>query len=304
MTPDELDIYAQKWAASLRADGKSPNTIRVYEASVRMFTAWMRGHGHDAVTVDSARGYITSILGSGSRATANIRARALRGISAWLAAEGITAGSMLAALKAPRPHAHLVPKLSPGELEALIAACAADTSVQGLRDEAIVRFMAGTGARADETLQVNIGDIDLHRRQAVLRKTKGRDERTVPFSPETAASISRYLQAQHPRVARVCDPLWLSGRRKRLSYSGLYAALASRAASAGISGFFPHRLRHTFAAAYLAAGGSEGNLLKLAGWKNWGMLLRYTEDSRAELAAEESRRLFGLPPGPVQYASG
>jgi len=64
-----------------------------------------------------------------------------------------------------------------------------------------------------------------------------------------------------------------------------------RAARAGIDGFHPHRMRHTAAHRWLAAGGSEGGLMAVAGWTRPDMLMRYTQAQAASRAAEEARRL-------------
>jgi integrase len=53
---------------------------------------------------------------------------------------------------------------------------------------------------------------------------------------------------------------------------------------AGLPGLHPHQLRHTFAHAWLAQGGGETDLMRLAGWKSRQMLGRYgasAADARA-----------------------
>lgn len=64
-----------------------------------------------------------------------------------------------------------------------------------------------------------------------------------------------------------------------------------RASLAGIHGFHPHKLRHTAAHRWLAAGGSESGLMAMAGWTRTDMLVRYTRATAAERAAQEARRL-------------
>jgi integrase len=64
-----------------------------------------------------------------------------------------------------------------------------------------------------------------------------------------------------------------------------------RADQAGIAGFHPHRLRHTAAHRWLAAGGSEGGLMAVAGWTRPDMLMRYTKAQAAARAADEARKL-------------
>lgn len=61
--------------------------------------------------------------------------------------------------------------------------------------------------------------------------------------------------------------------------------------TAGVQGFRPHRLRHTAAHRWLAAGGSESGLMAIAGWTRTDMLVRYTRARASERAADEARRL-------------
>jgi integrase len=50
-------------------------------------------------------------------------------------------------------------------------------------------------------------------------------------------------------------------------------------------------LRHTAAHRWLAAGGSEGGLMAVAGWTRPDMLVRYTRAQASARAAEEAQRL-------------
>ena len=51
----------------------------------------------------------------------------------------------------------------------------------------------------------------------------------------------------------------------------------------------PHVLRHTAATRRLAAGGSVGGLMAVAGWTRRDMIDRYTAATAAERAADEAR---------------
>jgi integrase/recombinase XerD len=294
MTPDELDKLAARWAITLRDDGHAVNTVKARISSVRSFAAWQRKHGKSGLDHDGARGFIASILDrDGARTTAAIRATSLRLFAAWLAAEGHAESGQLAALKIPKPGSQLVPKLSGGELEELIAVCAASATFTARRDETIIRLAAEIPVRAEELVMLDLPwDIDRPQQLAYIRRAKGNKQRMVPFSDATACSLDRYLRMRSRYAAPDEGPLWISQRGGRLNYAGLYASLVRRAEAAGIKGFHPHRLRHTAAVRWLQHGGSEGSLMIIGGWERREMLDRYVADARADLAVSEARHIL------------
>lgn len=57
--------------------------------------------------------------------------------------------------------------------------------------------------------------------------------------------------------------------------SGISQILEKRALQAGIDRLHPHQLRHTFASHWLARGGNESDVMRLAWWRSRAMLQRF-----------------------------
>lgn len=186
--------------------------------------------------------------------------------------------------------------LSDDELRALIAPARTPVHrpADGLHhrsDEALIRLMLETGIRAGEVVALDLADLDLDVNRITVRRGKGGHLRTIPVGPSTIAAIRAYLpeRAQHP--AADGPRLWLGERGASFGYDGLNQALRRRATLADIDGFHLHRLRHTAAHRWLAAGGSESGLMAMAGWSRTDMLVRYTRAT----ACRPSRRRSAAP---------
>lgn len=292
--PPALDLAAllPSWELALRAERKSPQTIKSYGDGVRAFLRWCENNHHSpALDRDLVKGFVADLLDAGAEpATARARQLGVRRFSAWLEEEGEIDTDPLLGLKAPKLDAKVTESLTEDELRRLIKACAGK-EFRDRRDEAIIRLMAETGMRAGEVTGLTVPDVDLNRGIVTVRRGKGGKGRIAPFGDQTARAIDRYLRARRTHRLADTDALWLGDRGKNLEYYGLHSALKYRAQLAELPNFHPHLLRHTAASRWLAAGGSEGGLMAVAGWSTRDMIDRYTRATAAERAAAEARGL-------------
>lgn len=290
-TPD-LAALLPSWELALRAERKSAQTIKSYGDAVRAYLAWCQDNGAPEV-LDRRQlaGFVDTLLASGrAPSTAVARQLGVRRFAAWLVAEDELDLDPFLGVKAPSLDEKVIEPLTEDELRLLLKACKGK-DLRERRDEAIVRLMVETGARAGEVVAMGTADVDLAAGTAVIRRGKGGKGRVVPIGPQTAQAIDRYLRAR--RTHRLADTptLWVGDRGKAFTYYALHKTLRERATAAGIDRFHPHLLRHTAADRWLAAGGSEGGLMAVAGWTRPDMLMRYTKARASARAADEARRL-------------
>ncbi|WP_246000303.1 tyrosine-type recombinase/integrase [Nocardioides pocheonensis] len=295
---DHLD----SWKLALRAENKAPGTIAVYADCATRYLRWCAETDQLPMSRASLNTWVAGMLDGGNApGTARIRQQAVRRFATWLTAGGDIPSNPFPGMKAPRVQTPLVEPFTDNELRALIRTCAVPELEEGAtpsahtlhhrRDEAIIRLMFETAIRSGEVADLHLDDVDLISRLITIRRGKGGRGRVIPIGQATTEALLRYLaeREQHPRAAS--PDLWLGNRGKQFGREGLSRALRRRATRAGVQGFRPHRLRHTAAHRWLAAGGSESGLMAIAGWTRTDMLIRYTRARASERAAEEARRL-------------
>jgi integrase len=297
LTAAALSALIPEWQLAMRAEGKAPGTIDVYTDGSRRYLGWCHSTDRAPIVRTSLQTWMAHLLDTGSApGTVRTRHLAVRRLAAWLIATSRLPANPFLGVKGPVQRQAMVTPLSDNELRALIGTCTiptfrTDEPFHHRRDEAIIRLMMETGIRAGELIALRTDDLDLTRGTITVRFGKGGRSRTIPVGPATIRAIRDYLDLRQQHPAADEPTLWLGTRGTRFGYDGLGKALRRRATLAGIHGFHPHKLRHTAAHRWLAAGGSESGLMAMAGWTRTDMLIRYTRATAAERAAAEARKL-------------
>jgi site-specific recombinase XerD len=292
--PEPWREWGQSFVRSLRAANKSEATIEAYSQGVRQLATYLRAQNRLAapstVTRSDVQSFLADLLSRHRPATALTRYKAIRAFFVWLVAEGeLERSPMEGGVKPPTVPENPPEVLSEKDVTRLLAATAG-RSFADRRDAAIVRFLIDTGCRRGEVAGLLVTDINLDEGTALVHG-KGSRDRVVAFGRKTARDLDRYirLRAQHPRSAST--RLWL-GLRGPLSGPGILAMVKVRARTAGLNErIWVHVFRHSFANAWLASGGSEGDLMSLAGWRSRAQLDRYGASQRSERARDAHRQL-------------
>jgi site-specific recombinase XerD len=289
-----LQDLQRSFLRHLRAEGRSPNTLRLYGQAVTFFSRWLESEGRTA-TLDelnraAIREWLAVLSDTHEPGTVKVRYRGLHRFCSWLVDEGEITTNPMATLSPPTLKMKPVPVVTDDELVALLKACNG-REFADRRDEALIRLLLDCGVRISEACGLRVDDIDLDQGMAIV-KGKGSKVRPVYFSARTTRALDRYIRmrAQH-RWAHL-DALFLT-QRGALSADGARDRVKLRGQLAGIDDLHPHRFRHTFAHDFLMSGGQERDLKRLAGWSSDVMLERYgasAADARAKAAAQRLKR--------------
>jgi site-specific recombinase XerD len=293
----DFDALTTSWMLTLESDGYSKNTLAAYRQALGSFAAWMSTNAAGAGPVDAdrnhVRGWLVHLRENTSPNTARGWFAGVRHFFRWMLAEGERPDDATLGIRTPPKSDPHTPVLKTDELRALLATCDG-TSFRGRRDSAIILVLADGGLRLAEVAGLRVIDVDIRDRVVfVVGKGSNRSgprRRAVPLGVKSARAVDRYLRERRKHPFHELPHLWLGDRnRQDLSNGAIVAVLKRRGAEAGIV-LHAHMLRHTWASEFRTAGGEEGDLMVLGGWRSRQMLDRYGKAAADDRARAAYRR--------------
>ena len=247
--------------------GLSDNTVQAYRRDLLRYQEYLgsRGIGSLAevtrVDVEEFRRHLDHIGLAPASVTRCVVA--VRNLHRFAVGSGQVQADVTAGMS-PGTRSRRLPKaLTMDQVESLLAA--PDTStVEGLRDAAMLELLYGTGARVSEVCALDVDDIRrvLDDPDLGLRLIgKGDKERIVPLGSYAAKAVDAWLIRGRPAWAEIGNgehALLLNTRGRRLSRQSAWAVIrrAGEAAGLDVEHLSPHSLRHSYAT-HLLDGGAD-----------------------------------------------
>jgi len=208
----DLAVLLPSWELHLRAERKSPQTVKTYGDGVRRYLGYCTDQGLSTLDRTSLASFIASLLGAGAEpATARSRHLAVRRFATWLLEEGEIDHDPFVGLHPPKLDVRVVEPLSDDQLRALLKACAG-TEFRDRRDEAVLRLMLETGSRAGEVVSMRqaprgpqAGGRGLRLDGGVAGSARGCDQRrsltsSCVVAPSGSSGLALLSRRGHRRV--------------------------------------------------------------------------------------------------------
>ena len=190
--------------------------------------------------------------------------------------------------RAPLPSQKSIPSVA--QIRKLLES--PDTSnPRGLRDRLILDVFYTLGLRRQESLALDIGDINF-KQQSLRVMGKGQRERCLPLTDRLSKLLSDYLKDVRPHLRPFPDEqaFWVSTYSgRRLTAESVSNIVMRHSKEVGLEGMHAHLLRHCCATHLLEAGATPKQIQTILGHVQAGSTDHYTHVSTEELKREFKR---------------
>lgn len=243
----------------------SRHTILAYRDALKLFLRHAANRlgcstdqlDHTALDVEVIQSFLRALEAQRqcSARTRNHRLAVLKSFARYIAAVAPEHLERCRRIRELQPARFEHPEIEYLEDDEILALFEAIHPLTGRRDRALLLLLYNTGARVQEIVDLDIGDLRREPVPLITLRGKGRKQRTCPLWTRTLEAIDAWLQERTPGQG----PLFLNAHRRRLTRSGVAHILRTLAERGGLSPrhakhVTPHVIRHTTAMHLLQAG--------------------------------------------------
>ena len=259
--------YAKMFIAAKRIEGCSERTLNYYETTIKTMIDKLSKKVNSIETED-LRNYLSEYQAKNncSKVTIDNVRRILSSFFAWLEDEDYIMKSPVRRIHKVKATQTVKETYTDEELEEMRDACVE------IRDLAMVDFLASTGVRVGELVNLDRVDVDMQERSCVVLG-KGGKEREVYFDARTKIHLQNYLNTRTDNNSA----LFVSLLRPydRLKISGVEIRLRELGKRINIKKIHPHKFRRTMATKAIDKGMPIEQVQVLLGHRKIDTTLQY-----------------------------
>lgn len=264
---EDTTDYAKMFIAAKRIEGCSERTLNYYETTIKTMIDKLSKKVNSIETGD-LRNYLSEYQAKNncSKVTIDNVRRILSSFFAWLEDEDYIMKSPVRRIHKVKATQTVKETYTDEELEEMRDACVE------IRDLAMVDFLASTGVRVGELVNLDRVDIDMQERSCVVLG-KGGKEREVYFDARTKIHLQNYLNTRTDNNSA----LFVSLLRPydRLKISGVEIRLRELGKRINIKKIHPHKFRRTMATKAIDKGMPIEQVQVLLGHRKIDTTLQY-----------------------------
>ena len=264
---EDTTDYTKMFIAAKRIEGCSERTLNYYETTIKTMVDKLSKKVNSIETED-LRNYLSEYQAKNncSKVTIDNVRRILSSFFAWLEDEDYIMKSPVRRIHKVKATQTVKETYTDEELEEMRDACVE------IRDLAMVDFLASTGVRVGELVNLDRVDIDMQERSCVVLG-KGGKEREVYFDARTKIHLQNYLNSRIDNN----PALFVSLLRPydRLKISGVEIRLRELGKRINIRKIHPHKFRRTMATKAIDKGMPIEQVQVLLGHRKIDTTLQY-----------------------------
>lgn len=301
----DFDAELERFLYAKRLAKRSPDTIEIYEQTMKQFRRWYTDCGETIITADLMRRYVAYLteektrwddhptspkkdVGLSPRSVNNI-IRNMRVFFNYLVGERVISFNPVNAVNYQTDKKDTFEVFTDDEVKRLLAAPNRKVYT-GLRDACMMLVMIDCALRIKELTSLKVSDVDFKLRQITVRAetSKTGTTRVCPFSRETAAELTKLLDMMN---AEDDDYLWLTQFGERYYGDTFAKLLKNYATRAGISGprVSPHTFRHYSAVSMIRAGSDPFTVMRILGHTTLTMTEKYIRFTGGDIREQHEK---------------
>jgi len=268
--------------------GFAKATLEAYARDLIDLWRWMQQHGHgtwDELDLDTIGLHLRFLEAKGLEISSIARHVAtFRVFGRFLEARDFTKRNPAELLSRPSAWKRLPTVMGVDQVTRLIQA-PRPTDPLYLRDVALLELLYASGLRASEAAEITLDQINFTLGVARVFG-KGQKERIVPVGKQALTALQHYVNKLRPDLVRDDKPtnnVFLSRTGGALTRIVIWQVVKRHAKRAGLTGVYPHMLRHSFATHLLSGGADLRVVQELLGHSNIQTTQVYTHVDRTRL---------------------